>query len=92
MLRLHRFLMPAVLIMTVCGCSRTPARPELQHPPVSDLSCPAEPGVPVALDEISALRFDESVRVAGQLCRDALARVCAWHVDLGLKAACGAVK
>jgi hypothetical protein len=41
--------------------------------------------VPVDLTEASADAFDNAVLIAGRLCRDALARVKAWHVARGAK-------
>lgn len=35
--------------------------------------------------DASGLAFDAAVRVAGQTCRDAVARLCKWHVDNGMK-------
>jgi hypothetical protein len=36
----------------------------------------------------TGLSWDKAVREAGQACRDALARVCRWHVERGADAAC----
>lgn len=38
--------------------------------------------------DAAGLAFDAQALVAGRSCRDALARVCAWHVARGAKAAC----
>ncbi|HWL47766.1 MAG TPA: hypothetical protein VNQ31_08625 [Sphingomonadaceae bacterium] len=78
--------------MTASACSRPPAPPALQHPPVEDLTCPAEPAAPPpGADETAALRFDAAGLLAGRACRDALARVCRWHAERGLAGvACGA--
>jgi hypothetical protein len=68
--------------------------PALQHPPVEDLACPAEPAAPPAeADENAMLRFDAAALLAGRACRDALGRVCRWHVERGLSGAlCSAPK
>lgn len=86
--------LPVLLIMLACGCSRLPAPPAVQHPPAEDLTCPAEPPAPALSpdDDLTALRFDAAVLVAGRACRDALARVCRWHGERGMTGvACDAV-
>jgi hypothetical protein len=78
--------------MIVSACSRAPAPLALQHPPVEDLACPAEPAAPGAeASEIDMLRFDAAALLAGRACRDALGRLCRWHVERGLTGiVCGA--
>ncbi|GEM_PF-3667251 len=85
--------------MTAPACSSRPAAPAVSHPPVDDLTCQAEPAAPqlavtpgtdidwTAFDQ-AALDFDRAAVIAGRSCRDALARVCAWHKARGQKVAC----
>jgi hypothetical protein len=71
--------------MSVSGCGSDQTHPVVVHPPVEDLLCPAEPLVNFdPTDELAGVRYDESVRKSGQLCRDALGRVCRWHVAQGM--------
>jgi hypothetical protein len=85
MRRLFPSPMLAALIMLASACSRTPAPPAIQHPPVDDLVCTAEPPAPAAqASEIDALHFDAAVLIAGRSCREALARACRWHVERGM--------
>lgn len=85
MKNLPLFLMLAVLTTLASACSNKPVHTISSHPPVADLMCPAEPAAPGddATDAVSLL-FDSQVLIAGRECRDALARVCAWHVARGM--------
>lgn len=85
--------------MTVSACSSRPATLAVSHPPADDLVCAAEPAAPVppatgAIDidwsafDAAALAFDQAALIAGRSCRDALARVCAWHKARGAAVAC----
>lgn len=73
----------ALLIMSASACNRPRERIVVQHPPAEDLICPAEPAVPVG-EGADYLAFDRDVLLAGRGCRDALARVCRWHVERGM--------
>lgn len=85
MTRLPRlFLIVAALGLSASACSRSPARPVASHPPAADLSCPAEPDVPTDPTEASADAFDDAVLITGRACRDALVRVCQWHLARGM--------
>jgi hypothetical protein len=65
-----------------------PATPA-SHPPVADLTCPEEPGIQALLMlDPTGLTFDKAVREVGQVCRDALARVCRWHAERGAQVTC----
>ena len=82
---LFRCLTLAAAIMTASACNRPPAPPAVQHPPAIDLACPAEPPAPGPdATGIEALHFDAAALLAGRACRDALGRVCRWHVERGL--------
>jgi len=37
---------------------------------------------------MAGLRFDLAALLAGRACRDALARVCGWHVERGAAVTC----
>lgn len=81
-------LLAAALITSACQNSNPPAAPA-SHPPIVDLSCPAEPQIDAMLAvDPTGLSFDVAVREAGQACRDALARVCRWHKERGAKVDC----
>ena len=76
--------------LSLTACSDRPERLILQHPPAEDLTCPAEPEVPGEGAAAAAyLDFDRDVLLAGRGCRDALARVCRWHVERGLELPAG---
>lgn len=59
------------------------------HPPATDLRCLVEPAAPTDVElEANAgagLAFDMGVLLAGRDCRDALQRVCGWHLTRGAK-------
>lgn len=56
------------------------------HPPPADLRCAPEPEAPGDdATEADALAFDGAALMAGRDCRDALARVCRWHVERGAR-------
>lgn len=81
-------LLAALLIMSACGHNKPPVA-TVSHPPTVDLACPVEPDIAVALAaDPTGLSWDVAVREAGQACRDALARVCRWHVARGLDVSC----
>lgn len=87
------------------GCSNPRERLVVQHPPVNDLTvlrwaadvapgiCTSEPPVPseeaLDADPNAGLVWDAEVRARGGACRDALERVCEWHVDRGLELPAG---
>lgn len=80
----------ALLITSACGVNSTPA-PKASHPQAVDLNCPGEPDIAALLAaDPSGLAFDAAVRTAGQVCRDALARVCRWHKRRGAAVNCPA--
>jgi hypothetical protein len=79
---------PALLIMSVSACNNPPAL-AISHPPIVDLTCPAEPDVAAMLaQDPSGLAFDVAVRAAGEQCRAALIRVCNWHKERGADVGC----
>ena len=81
-------LILAPLITLASGCNNPPA-PAASHPPIADLTCPAEPAIDALLAaDPSGVLFDAAVREAGQACRDALARVCRWHKERGADVTC----
>lgn len=91
-----RILLSAALLATAaCAHNRVPERQVVQHPPAADLTCPAEP--PALTDEqiegdangVLEDAFNDDVLLAGRGCRDALARVCRWHVERGLELPAG---
>ena len=78
-------LLLALLTGAVSACNKPPERVALLHPPVADLTCPAEPAIPAEdAAESAFLAWDQAVLLAGRACRDALARVRSWHVDQGM--------
>jgi hypothetical protein len=80
----------ALLASTACGTNRLPAPQAASHPPALDLTCPAEPDAltdeQAGSDQGEALeqQFNNSALLAGRSCRDALGRVCRWHVERGM--------
>ncbi len=75
------------LTMTACGSSNPPV--QISHPPLVDLTCPGEPDIVVSLmADPSGLAFDIATRSAGESCRAALKRVCAWHKERGAEVIC----
>ena len=83
--------MLALLAIVASGCSSKPERLVVQHPTAQDLVCPAEPAaltdaqVEADADGLLDQAFNDAALLAGRACRDANARVCAWHVMRGLK-------
>ncbi len=78
----------ALLTIAASACSKPPEL-VVSHPPIVDLSCPAEPDVVAMLaDDPSGLSFDIAVREAGASCRAALLRVCSWHKARGAAVDC----
>jgi hypothetical protein len=79
-----------LLALGASGCNRPPAPTAASHPPALDLTCPAEPEAltddQAGSDEGEALEqaFDNGVLLNGRACRDALGRVCRWHVERGM--------
>lgn len=70
--------------------------PATSHPPVDDLRCQDEPRaltdaeVLADVDGKAEGEFNDKGLIAGRSCRDALGRVCRWHVERGMKiASCG---
>lgn len=85
-----RLLVPilAALTMSACLGSKPPVA-TASHPPLADLTCPAEPDVMKMLAaDPSGLAFDVAVREAGEGCRSALLRVCRWHQERGARLTC----
>ncbi|MFB2560087.1 hypothetical protein ACEWB4_13415 [Sphingobium sp. sgz301303] len=85
--------------MSASACSSRPAAPAISHPPAEDLTCLAEPDAPALIAgpvgeidwsafDAAGLAFDRAVLIAGRSCRDALARVCAWHRSRGMEGGC----
>jgi hypothetical protein len=80
----------ASLALAACATNRPPAPAAASHPPAPDLTCPAEP--PALTDQQAAgangdaleQAFNDAVLIAGRDCRDALGRVCRWHVERGM--------
>lgn len=78
----------ALLITNACAGNRPPAA-AASHPPTVDLTCLAEPDVVKLLEaDPTGLSFDIAVRQAGEACRQALMRVCAWHKERGADVVC----
>lgn len=80
-----RALILAPLFISASCFNKPPERLVVQHPNAADLICPAEPDLASSLAaDASGLQFEKDVLLAGRGCRDALARVCKWHVMRGL--------
>ena len=86
---LKRTLIAGLLFSAASGCNNPPAPQSASHPPAADLVCldeaPALTDAEVQADVDGALERKQSLYniVAGRSCRDALHRVCAWHVERG---------
>lgn len=90
---MRAYLIPTAVLLAIAasGCSNRPVRVAASHPPASDLVCPDEP--PALTDEqvrgdteqLLEAQFDDAVLLAGRACRDALARIRAWHVARGMQ-------
>jgi hypothetical protein len=88
----------ALLALAASGCNKPPAPQSASHPPALDLVCQAEPpGITddqVLADDASEAAglgrpneeaFNNAALISGRDCRDALGRVCHWHVNRGDK-------
>lgn len=86
---LRRTLIAGLLFSVVSGCNNLPAPQSASHPPATDLTCvieaPALTDEQVIADVEGAQERQQSLYniIAGRSCRDALHRVCAWHVERG---------
>ena len=95
---LRPIMIAALLGLGVSGCNRPPAPQAASHPPALDLTCSPEPtgitDAQVIADDASDAAgngrpneeaFNNATLIAGRNCRDALGRVCLWHVERGDK-------
>lgn len=88
---LKRILIAGLLFSAASGCNNPPAPQSASHPPAADLVCldeaPALSDTQVIADADGSLERNQGTYniVAGRSCRDALHRVCEWHVDRGDK-------
>ena len=91
-------MIAALLGLGVSGCNKPPAPQSASHPPAQDLVCQAEPAgitdAQVLADDASEAAglgrpneqaFNDQALIAGRDCRDALGRVCHWHLERGDK-------